>query len=424
MTVTAQNFISAQAVAPTGRVTRSPQHPFNLRTMAFGLTPFLLAPVLPGETMKNLLLQSRIVTDPINDPIIGWWKEYYFFYVKHRDLDDRDQLVNMALDPTWDNGTIDEPSTNVARYHFGEAGSIDWMQKCLKRVTEEYFREEGEAWNNVMIGTDYPAVHVNANNFMDSLIDATLLPDTTVDVNPTPDPDNISMTELDKAQSMWEFMRANAVTNMTYEQFLATYGVRQSTVELHRPELLRYVREWSYPSNTVDPSTGDPTSAVSWAIAERADKDRYFKEPGFIFGVTVTRPKVYLSKQDGKAADFLNSAFSWLPAIMRNDPYTSFREFAASAGPLQSTTNGYWVDMRDLFLYGEQFTNHGFTDLNAVALPTDGLINQGYPTDAMAKLFFVGGVDDGEVGWEAHDYFIKEDGIVSLSIVGREIDYT
>lgn len=415
MVVTAQNFITAQAVPPTGRVTRSPQHPFNLRSMAFGLTPFLLAPVLPGETMKNLLLQSRVITDPISDPIIGWWKEYYFFYVKHRDLDDRDELVNMALDPTWSNTTIDEPVTNVSRYHFGEAGSIDWMQKCLKRVTEEYFREEGEAWNNVMIGTDYPSCHVNVNNFMDSLIDATLLPDVTVDVNDAPTPDNISMSDLDKAQAMYEFMRANAVTNMSYEQFLATYGVRQSTVELHRPELLRYVREWSYPSNTVDPATGNPSSAVSWAIAERADKDRFFKEPGFIFGVTVTRPKVYLSKQDGKAADFLNSAFSWLPAIMRNDPYTSFREFAASAGPLQGTTNGYWLDMRDLFLYGEQFTNHGFTDLNAVELPTAGLINQGYPTDAMAKLFFTA---------PTTDYFIREDGIVSLSIVGREIDYT
>lgn len=420
MDVTAKNFIAVNQVAPQGRVNRSPQHPFNLKSQAFGLTPFLLAPVLPGETMKNLLLQSRVVTDPIKDPIIGWWKEYYFFYVKHRDLDDRDELVKMALDPTWDNAVIDNPTGNAAYYQFGEAGSIDWVGKCLKRVTEEYFREEGQAWDNVMIGTHYPSVHVNMNNFMDSLIDATLLPDVTVDVNAAPTPDNVSMSDLDKAQAMYEFMRANAVTNMTYEQFLATYGVRQSTVEIHRPELLRYVREWSYPTNTIDPADGSPTSAVSWAIAERADKDRFFREPGFIFGVTVTRPKVYLSKQAGKASDFLNSAFSWLPAIMRNDPYTSFREFAASTGPLQETTNGYWIDMRDLFLYGEQFTNHGFTGLNAVALPANDLLHQGYPTDTMSKTMFVGNdVSGGPV-----NYYIREDGIVSLSISGREVDYT
>lgn len=415
MTVTAKNFVQVNQVAPQGRVTRSPQHPFNLRAQAFGLTPFLLAPVLPGETMKNLLLQSRVITDPISDPIIGWWKEYYFFYVKHRDLDDRDELVNMALDPTWDNTTIDNPGGNAAYYQYGEAGSIDWIGKCLKRVTEEYFREEGEAWNNVMIGTYYPSVHVNTKNFMDSLIDATLLPDITYETTAA----DVSLTDLDKSQQMWEFMRANAVTNMTYEQFLATYGVRQATVELHRPELLRYVREWSYPTNTVNPSDGTPTSAVSWAIAERADKDRFFKEPGFIFGVTVARPKVYLSNQSGKASDFLNSAFSWLPAIMRNDPYTSFREFAASAGPLQATTNGYWLDMRDLFLYGEQFTNHGFTNLNAVALPAADLINQGYPTDTMSKLVFVQ-----PASGEATNIYIREDGIVSLSISGREVDFT
>jgi len=217
----------------------------------------------------------------------------------------------------------------------------------------------------------------------------------------------------------WEFMRANALTNMSYEDFLATYGVRKSTVEIHRPELLRYVREWSYPTNPVNPSDGNPASAVSWAIAERADKDRFFKESGFIFGVTVARPKVYID-QKGSAADYLNTAFSWLPAMMKDDPYTSLREFADETGPLRSTTNGYWIDFRDLFLYGEQFTNVDVQtrndEVNSVALPTAGLVNQGYPTDAMSKLFFV----DAE-GTKTH---IREDGVVSLSILGRQVDYT
>lgn len=408
---------SAQALPATGRVSRSPQHPFYIESRAFGLTPFMLSPVLPGETMKNLLLQSRVITDPINNPIMGWWKEYYFFYVKHRDLDDRDAYVQMALDPEWDNTTVDVPAGNAAYNSVAGTGNQGWVGKCLKRVTEEYFREEGEAWNNVMIGTHYPSVHINGNNVFDSLLDATLFPDTEiVDEGGT---GSIGATEIDAAQRQWEFMRANALTNMSYEDFLATYGVRKSTVEIHRPELLRYVREWSYPTNTVNPADGAPASAVSWAIAERADKDRFFKEPGFIFGVTVTRPKVYID-QKGSASDFLNTAFSWLPAMMADDPYTSLREFADETGPLRGTTNGYWVDFRDLFLYGEQFTNVDAQtrsdEVNSVALPTAGLVNQGYPTDAMSKKFFV---DD-----TTSAYTIREDGVVSLSILGRQVDFT
>ena len=56
----------------TGRVMRRPVHTFQLRQRPFAITPFMIAPVLPGETMKNLLLQSRAVTDPIKNPLVGW----------------------------------------------------------------------------------------------------------------------------------------------------------------------------------------------------------------------------------------------------------------------------------------------------------------------------------------------------------------
>ena len=72
-------------LAQQRRVTRRPQHTFQLRHRPWEIQPFMLAPVLPGETMQNLLLQARVVTDPIKNPLIGWWCEHYVFYVKHRD---------------------------------------------------------------------------------------------------------------------------------------------------------------------------------------------------------------------------------------------------------------------------------------------------------------------------------------------------
>ena len=92
----------AVTVAPTrraGRVTRSPRHTFLTTMNPYVLTPFLLAPVLPGETLKSALLQVRAVTDPVRNPLVGWHLEHYLFYVKHRDLDIRDDLAEMMLDP-------------------------------------------------------------------------------------------------------------------------------------------------------------------------------------------------------------------------------------------------------------------------------------------------------------------------------------
>ena len=57
--------------------------------------------------------------------------------------------------------------------------------------------------------------------------------------------------------------------------------------KLFKPELITYSKEWTYPSNTIDTTSGAARSAVSWAVQLKADKDRYFKEPGFLVGVCV-----------------------------------------------------------------------------------------------------------------------------------------
>ena len=76
----------ARPYAGQRRVTRSPKHPFQLRTKPFQIQPFLLSPVLPGGTLSNLVLQSRVVSKPLKHALMGWWCEYYFFYVKPKDI--------------------------------------------------------------------------------------------------------------------------------------------------------------------------------------------------------------------------------------------------------------------------------------------------------------------------------------------------
>ena len=81
------NQLSIQNSPRVNRKTRSPQHTWALKQRPFVITPFLLAPVLPGETFKTGVMQARCVSDPLStsrfSSIVGWWLEHYFFYVKH-----------------------------------------------------------------------------------------------------------------------------------------------------------------------------------------------------------------------------------------------------------------------------------------------------------------------------------------------------
>ena len=99
----------------TGRKSRRPSHPFQLKTRPWQIQPFCIAPVLPGETLKNLLLQSRVVSDPLKHPLIGWWCEYYYFYVKHRDLAGRDDFTEMMLNINKDLSSYNPAPCNCPR---------------------------------------------------------------------------------------------------------------------------------------------------------------------------------------------------------------------------------------------------------------------------------------------------------------------
>lgn len=405
--------VLANAAARFERVMRKPEFPFQVRMRPWGITPFHIQPVLPGETLDNLQFQARVVSDPLKSKLGGWWCETYFFYVKHRDLDQRDELVSMHLT----GGALTTNRVAAQSYAtYAYDNSIDWVSACLKRVTEEYFRDEGETWNGNVIGS-YPAASVNKAGWHDSLVDDAVAPAAGNELQDDPD-----LTVMSAYQAQYDRMRQMRATAATFDDWLKMHGVNVPVAineDLYKPELLRYERQWTYPTNTVEPTTGVPSSAAVWSLEGRADKNRFFKEPGFIFGVMVTRPKVFFSKQLGAAVGALDEARLWLPSLMRDEPYTSIKKFEntdiANEGPLGTNiTNDYWADMRDLFLYGDQFLNFdptALTDPHApyVPLPAANL-NDRYAADADADALFA--------GTTAQTRLIRADGIVKAHIKG------
>lgn len=401
--------ISVVESARVKRRSRRPTHTFQIRHKPFVLQPFMIAPVIPGDTIDNILLQSSLVSDPIKNPLIGWWVEHYFFYVKHSDMTARDTLQAMMLDPSTSTTSLKDATGTAWTYTFDDG--MDWVKMCLEPVVEHYFRNQDENWDTAHTLLDgLPMASVNMKTWMDSVTDLTAMPvggDIEEDEN---------FGQFDVKYAQWQFLRDNKLINMTYEDWLASYGVRPNLAGLHKPELLRYARNWTPPANTVDPTTGTPSSAVRSVVAERADKNIFCREPGFVFGVSCVRPKVYSKSQSGAAVGLMDDAYSWLPAIMRDTPEVSLKQSTANNGPLQGTTNTYITDIRDLLVYGDQFINFDLaaTDANLVAIPNAALTNKRFVSSADVDALFSG---TGKL--------IRQDGVVTLNIRSAEsIDHT
>lgn len=413
-TVFASNQMQVLQGQRTQRKPRTPTHTFQIRTRPFQIQPFMIAPVLPGETLKNFMFQCRTVTDPIKHPLIGWHLEHYWFYCKHRDLPGTEDFQAMVLQ-FGASMTAQETTADSAKlYH--KDNQIDYLGQCLTAITEAYFRIDGEAASDYTLD-GLPVVRWNGqrDTWMESLTINTALT--------AGDGDEATAQDLDIKLQQYNFMRQMEMTNMGYEDWLKTYGVRLAKAEKENtPELLRFTKDWQYPSNTVDPTTGAPSSAVSWSVAERGDKDRFFKEPGFIVGVQVARPKMYVGTQLGYMASYMRTAFDWMPAIMSESPQTSLREFAEGTGPLAGLAitgdQSYWMDMRDLLLYGDQFVNFALNDTAANMISS-------LPTADLQHKYLTSATDiDALFKSASPANQIRTDGICTMNIHGTQQDWT
>jgi hypothetical protein len=395
------------------RKMRSPQHPFNLRVQPWQIQPCFIAPVLPGETMKRLNIMSRVVSDPLKDKLMGWWCEYFFFYVKHRDLAIRDALVSMHLDQGFDiSGQYSGAS--AAYYHAGR-NSINYTAACLAEVVKWYFRDADEANPTAIGGMDISKI--NIDGWWQSMREGAAVYPAAADGELPGDTPTIPTQGVPSGYAtqyaQWQQMVSAGITSASFEDYLRSWGVKveeEVNEEIYRPELIRYIREFTYPTNTVEPTTGVPSSAAVWSVTENATKDRYFKEPGFLFGVQLVRPKVMLSKLDTSLTHFLTKAFDWLPATLLDESYMSLKSFdatAAAAGPINQVMGDVqWVDLKDLFLYGDQFYNHS-DQKAAVALPDTGA-NVKYASSTDADALFV--------DTSTPKKYVRSDGIVSVQI--------
>lgn len=408
---------------PTERVGRYPKHPFNIGSRPFVIRPFALAPVLPGESLTSAYFESRVITDPIVNSIIGWKKEYFFFYVRMSDLLS-DQIKGMFTDPS--NSELEGEVADLPAWYVAKGG-INWSRLAMERILIHYFRDDGEdPWANVT-GAGLPFAKVKDIVFTDSLTDESDMPVGEEIL------EGQSMQDFEGLMMAFEQLRAMGMTEMSYEDYLRSHGIVVADPTQGKPELIWHLSDWQYPSNTIDPTNGTPRSAVSWVFKNTLRKPKMFKEPGFVIGVTVTRPKMYLGGLRGSAAGFMNRSWDWMPAMLAAMTATRLKHFEAGTGPLgdRSGTAGgteseYWLDMSDILTHGDQYIDTSLGTALApiatapylAALPSwsggEDSLNKEYLSIPQLEALFV----------NSASAFVREDGVVNLSIKGKQVDMT
>lgn len=406
---------------------RRPQHSFAVDCRPFLLRPFLVAPVLPGETMKNALMQIRAVTDPINAPLMGWWMETYLAYVPLTAMADGETFKAKLLDPEADWSSLRRSTDQAAT--FAQDAYIDYAGRAYDAVVARFFRNENEP-----LGTDVNGLYFTrckAPGWMDSMVldeaydepdvDLSALSAAEVDATgganePVTVTDPLMASELEAAMRQYRMARNEGLTDLSWEDWLRTYGVRTRDPTRSEPEMLRYIQSWQYPTNHVDPESGVPSSAVSWSVRERADKRRLFREPGVIIGCVNFRPKVYLTGQRGQAAHLMEGLRYWFPPELARDLYASYKNVNDSE--FLNASNVY-VDVADLLLHGDQwYATSSAMDTagywNKFALPA-GDDQRFYPSTTMIDSLFVSTMDP-------ERKFVHVDGVVTFNIAGREVE--
>lgn len=420
------------------RVTRRPQHPFNIKTLPFLITPIGIAPVLPGETLTHLLLQAQTWSDPLAGTLknTGWWNEYQFWYIKHRDLPGweiaTDGLGKDLIDMFVTNESL---ASHVGSFvpKWGQAlGGVNFVANCMQRIVDEYFRDEGENFATASYAgsktevTGYYKAQIYGTGRDDAFQKLTLASayqDHRQKLDIDGDGNIYIGDEMSRAYQEWAVMHDSGMIEMTYEDWMRTYGghsdhgTEPDRVDQHRPELIANTRDFTYPTNTVEPSTGVAAVAVGWRTAEQVRKQFRFDEPGWIMGTQVIRPKMYLGNQNGLMSSMMITRDSWLPPIRNAESTIGHVQFAEDVGPLAATMAvPYMMDYRDLFLYGEQFVNYAVTPgttANFAALPAATGARR-YVDDA--------GIDN-LFATPASGMF-RSDGMISLSIKGRQQEDT
>lgn len=397
--------MSAAAATRSPRRMRRPQHQFYAHFLPMDLQPVAFVPVLPGETLKNILFQARVMTTPLVNRITGWWIETYWFYVRASILDKVAASMNFAPSMIDLGQTLGVEAADLTQFG-SKNGDSRAARYAYIACVNEFFRDDDEAISSAT--TSLVQARLRQPGWWDSILPKSYLDTISGGIADDVIGDTVSgaldqVGEVARALETYRMLREMGVTNLEYDDWLRSFGVSIAAPTEERVELLRYTKEWQYPSSTVnvDATTQRVSAVASWSLTERADKDRYFREPGLLVAMVLARPKVYHDRQQSGVGHLL-TAVDWQTPFGGLDGYERYRDVLGMTG--------YQFDSRDLFIHGDQYRYavRG-TAVPAYAWPSDG--KHDYLSAAEVNALFT----DGASG------YVMIEGVASLQVASSVI---
>lgn len=385
--------------------------------LPFGLYPIMAHPVLPGETLKSATSKWSVVSQPLHNPFVGAWLESWFFYVKLTDLD-RD-LGQMFISDTYSTSGWTTAAGQSRMFSF--TGGIDWIKKCVDRIHDAYFISEGET--PVTLASPNAGVRlIKLNNR--SWYQNMMFEPAEVALDTTGERDH------DAQMTAWQMLNQMQMTELSYESYLEQYGVTSMRLGIGEPEILRFTRSWTKPTNVIDPLTGTPASAWVWNDEMKLEKDKRFEEPGFIIQLAAVRPKMY---QQGQVASMVANLWGfsdWYPAYNLTDPAAGIKRIGTDDAVFKSDLNAaegevqMLYDHRDLLNHGEQFVNDLSPEhplpfakgWSTIAAASNADVRGEYASLVSIQDMFVGSTNDTQA--------CLYEGITGLTIAGHVQDTT
>jgi hypothetical protein len=338
----------------------------------FGLYPLMIHPVLPGETLQHAELKMRTLSKPIAHPLTGAWLETWTVYIKLTDLD-RD-LGQMFVSDTY-SSTGYTAAADSQRY-FTKAGQIDWVRLCTERFHTAYFLSGDEAATTI---DGVPKVKLNAKSWYQNCIfrPAEVAIDTT------------DVFDTQTQMTAFEMMQQMSMSELTYEKYLQQFGVQSIRTAMGEPEILRYSRSWTLPTNTVDSSTGSPSSAWVWSDKQEASKPKRFSEPGFVMMFAAVRPKMFQKNLQASMVGNLWGFSDFFPIYNLAEPNAGVKSILTTDVVFDPSAHGasgareLFYDHKDLLSHGEQFVNTAWSGEHPYAIPgSNSLTNDDAALDA------------------------------------------
>lgn len=400
------------------RFHRRPNFPIAGTMRPFGLYPIMIHPVLPGETLKSGKARWSVISQPLVNPLSGAWLESWFFYVKLTDID-RD-LGEMFISDSM--STSGYTLGTGRRQLFTGTGGINWVFLCLDKIRSAYFKNEGES-DEDMASPDgtIPKMKINNKSWYQNI----MLEPAEVALDTTGERD------FREQMSAYDMVTQMQMTELSYESYLEQYGVSSMRTGLGEPEILRFSRSWTKPTNHVDPSSGTPSSAWVWNDEMVLEKDKRFNEPGFIIMLGGVRPKMMNGMLVNTLCQNMWGFSDWYPAYNLTDPQAGIKRIGTDDDVFLSTINAAegevqcLYDQRDLLSHGETFVNDIVNNPYPHPFSTGhSLVAAASPQDQRGEYATHDDIDNLFVGSAESAVRCQYEGIVGLTIAGHVTDTT